>query len=102
MSLLKRKIDELERTLFRAQRTATTLAAGAGWQESLMSDIRRLGALERGSDSVAAYNRVAWRFLAAACAVALVFFIFAYTNGVVDHQELATNLLQDPFIAYVP
>ena len=102
MNLRKRTVDELERSLFRAQRSAEATPASAGWQASLMSDIRRLGAFGRENDSLAAYNRIAWRFLAAACTAALILFVFAYTNGFIDHGELATNLLQDPLAAYLP
>jgi hypothetical protein len=102
MRLMKKKITELEAMLFRAHRAARAVSARAAWQASLMSDIGMLGALRPESDSVAAYNRVAWRFLAAACVVALILFIYAYTNGVVDNGELATNLLQEPLAAYVP
>lgn len=102
MSLRKRYVEELEKVLFRAYRAAGAIPASDEWQRSLMSDVRRLGPLGREDATVAAYNRLAWRFLAAACAAALILFVFAYTNGFVDHKDLAMSLLQDPLAAYVP
>ena len=102
MSRRKQYLEEIEETLFRAHRAIVQIQPSDEWQRALMVDIRGLGALGGEHDAVAAYNRVAWRFLAAACAVALVLFAFAYTNDFVANKDLAVSLLQDPLATYMP
>jgi hypothetical protein len=102
MSRRKRYVEEIEKILFRAHLATGAIPAGDAWQRSLMGEIRRLGPLGREDVTVAAYNRLAWRFMAAACAAALILFVFAYTNGFVDNRDLAMSLLQDPLAAYLP
>jgi len=102
MSQMKRYVEELEKILFRAHRAIVAIPASDEWQRSLMSEIRELGPFGREDAAVAAYNRVAWRFMAAACATALILFAFAYTNGFVANRDLAMSLLQDPLAAYLP
>ena len=102
MSERKRRVEEIEKILFRAHRAAAAIRPSDEWQRALMSEVRRLGPLGVEDAAVAAYNRVAWRFLAAACAAALILFVFAYTNGFVANKDLAMSLLQDPLAAYLP
>ncbi len=102
MSRMKRYVEEIEKILFRAHRAAIAISASDEWQRALMLDIRRLGPLGQEDAAVAAYNRVAWRYLAAACAAALVLFAFAYTNGFVANRDLAMSLLQDPLASILP
>ncbi len=98
----KRSIEALERILFGAHRAAAGVTAGGAWQASLMSDIRRLVPAWQEDESIVAYNRIAWRFLAAACAVALILFVSAYATGIVDRRDLVVTILQDPLSGYMP
>jgi phage tail tape-measure protein len=105
MNQMKRYVEEIEKILFRAQRAVRPVSPSDEWQRSLMMEIRRLGPLAGVAEedaAVAAYNRVAWRLLAAACAAAIVLFAFAYTNGFVASRDLAMSLLQDPLATYLP
>ncbi len=102
MSQRKRYLEEIEKLLFRAHRAAVAIQPGDEWQRALMSDIRRLGPLGGEETAVTAYNRIAWRFLAAACAAALVLFVFAYSNDFGASRDVAVSLLQDPIAALVP
>ena len=93
----KTRIDDLERYLFAAQRALEAPPpAGPGWLESVMSDIRRLGAVEGRGDGEAAFSSFAWRFAMVTGIVALILLAYIYSNGFVDYQELAARYLDNP------
>jgi len=96
------KIDDLERLLFREHRSRQAARATDEWQSRLMRDIRLLGVPGAKPGALAAYNRIAWRYLVPACAVAIILFALAWANGVIDHRDLASTMLENPLVAYLP
>ena len=92
----RKKLDELESRLFSAYRAREYQAADAGWRESVMREIRRMGAVEAPNGVQLQIGRFAWRFSAAACFVALLLLAYVFSNGFVDYQELAMRYLENP------
>jgi hypothetical protein len=92
----KKRIEDLERYLFAAQRALDAPPPGPGWRESVMSEIRRLGGVEERGNGEAAFSGFAWRFAMVTGIVALILLAYIYSNGFVDYQELATRYLENP------
>lgn len=92
----KEKLDELESRLFSAYRSGDKRAARTGWHESVMRDIRRMGAVEAPNGVQLQIGRFAWRFSAAACIVALLLLAYMFSNGFVDYRELAMRYIENP------
>ena len=92
----KKKIENLERYLFSAQRVLEAPLPGPGWRESVMSEIRRFGAFEERGNGEAAFSSFAWRFAMVTGIVALILLAYIYSNGFVDYQELAARYLENP------
>jgi hypothetical protein len=92
----RKKLDELESRLFSAYRSGDYQALHAGSRESVMHEIRRMGAVEAQNGVQLQIGRFAWRFSAAACIVALLLLAYVFSNGFVDYQELAIRYLENP------
>jgi len=96
MRTSKKKVDDIERHLFAAFRSQESAMPDADWQESVMGEIRRLGAIESALDDRVLFGRFAWRFSVAACLVALVLLAYVFSSGLVDYQDLAMRYLENP------
>ena len=97
MTERKRKLDELELALLRARRKPDTISVSAGWSETVMNDVRAIGALEtEEQDLLSPLAHIAWRFSAAAGTAALALLAYNLINGFVDYGELALIFLEDP------
>ncbi|MCX5752289.1 MAG: hypothetical protein NTW97_01450 [Candidatus Krumholzibacteria bacterium] len=92
----RKKLDELESRLFSAYRSGESRTLGAESRESVMREIRRMGAGEAPNGVQLQIGRFAWRFSAAACVVALLLLVYVFSNGFVDYQELALRYLENP------
>jgi len=92
----RKKLDELESRLFSAYRSGDYQALHASSRESVMREIRRMGAVEAPNDVQLQIGRFAWRFSAAACLIALLLLVYVFSNGFVDYQELAMRYLENP------
>jgi len=92
----KERLDELESRLFSAYRSGEYGAANPDRRESVMREIRRMGAVEAPNGAQLRIERFAWRFSAAACLVALLLLAYVFSNGFVDYQELAMRFLENP------
>jgi hypothetical protein len=91
-----RKLDDLESRLFSAYRSREYRTAHTGWRESVMHGIRRRGAAEESGGVQQQMGRIAWRFSAAACVIALLLLVYIFSNGLIDYQELAMRYLENP------
>jgi hypothetical protein len=92
----RKKLDELESRLFSAYRSRDDRALPAESRESVMREIRRMGAVEASNGVQLQVGRFAWRFSAAACIVALLLLAYVFSNGFIDYQELAMRYLENP------
>jgi len=92
----KKTLEDVERHLGAAFRAQENAIPGADWQESVMRDVRRLGAIEPARNDRVLFGRFAWRFSVAACLVALVLLAYIFSNGLVDYQDLAMRYLENP------
>jgi hypothetical protein len=92
----RKKLDELESRLFSAYRSRELRTMGAESRESMMREIRRMGAIEASNGVQLQIGRFAWRFSAAACIVALLLLGYVFSNGIIDYQELAMRYLENP------
>jgi RNA polymerase sigma factor (sigma-70 family) len=91
-----RVIDDMETRLFSVYRVQECVPPGAGWRQSVMGELRRLGPLTAAGNGEAAFGRLAWRFSMAAVFVALVLLAYVLSSGFVDYQDLAMQYLANP------
>ena len=96
------KAKLLERALlsvYRKEKEEKFRVSG-GWQSRLMRHIRQLGPsiAEAALNSETIFNRLVWRFAAAASLVCLIMaiFLFSFARDVIPEYDLVTTFLDDP------
>lgn len=93
----RKMIDELEAYLFSACRAQEEeVVPGDGWRESVMSEIRGRGVIAAEGDDQVFVGRLAWRMAAGAGVIAVILFIYLFSNGVVNYEDLAMRFLENP------
>ena len=92
----RKKLEELESRLFSAYRARDCQGVTAESRESVMREIRRMGAVEASNGVQLQIGRFAWRFSAVGCVIALLLLAYVFSNGFVDYQELAMRYLENP------
>ena len=98
----KDKVKLLERALISVYRKEKEeeIRVSAGWQSRLMRHIRQLGPsiAKAALNSETLFNRLVWRFAAAASLVCLilVIFFFSFARGIIPEYDLVTTFMDDP------